>query len=115
MGLVDDLSFAQFWKDNRQSFSPRSRWLTGMELRRKGVANEIVEQVVSSVDDEESAYQAALTKAHSLAGLDAESFERRLGQYLKRRGFGYGVIKQSLERLRREQESPSTEISGKTR
>ena len=27
-GLVDDLAFAQFWKDNRQSFRPRSQWLT---------------------------------------------------------------------------------------
>ena len=24
---VDDLAFAQFWKDNRQSFSPRSQRL----------------------------------------------------------------------------------------
>ncbi len=31
-GLVDDIAFAQFWKDNRESFSPRSRWLTKLEI-----------------------------------------------------------------------------------
>ena len=35
-GLVDDVAFAQFWKDNRESFSPRSQRLTKLELRRKG-------------------------------------------------------------------------------
>ena len=43
-GLVDDTAFAQFWTENRDSFSPRSQWLTGMELRRKGVSEEIIQQ-----------------------------------------------------------------------
>jgi regulatory protein len=98
-GLVDDLAFAQFWKDNRQSFSPRSQWLVRRELRQKGVAEEVIERVVNDIDDEESAYQAALAKAHRLATADYEDFRQRLGGYLKRRGFGYGVIKNTLKRL----------------
>jgi len=61
-GLVDDTDFARFWRDNRQSFSPRSRWLTGLELRRKGVAEEVIDQVVGDVSDDDSAYQAALSR-----------------------------------------------------
>lgn len=30
-GLVDDLAFAQFWRENRDSFSPRSKRLLEME------------------------------------------------------------------------------------
>ena len=30
--LVDDNAFAEFWKDNRESFSPRSKSLTRREL-----------------------------------------------------------------------------------
>ena len=98
-GLVDDLAFAQFWKDNREAFRPRSRWLTKLELRQKGVANDIIDQVVANVDEEDSAYRAAVSRARSLPRSDYQSFRRRLGEYLKRRGFSYQVITQTVERV----------------
>jgi regulatory protein len=104
-GLVDDMAFAQFWKDNRESFSPRSQWLTKLELRQKGVANNIIDQIAGTIDDENSAYRAALGKAQGLLLADYQSFRRRLGNYLKRRGFSYGVINHTIERLWSELES----------
>ena len=98
-GLVDDMAFAQFWKDNRESFSPRSQQLTRLELRLKGVANEIIDQVVDAVNDEDSAYRAALGKARNLSLSDYQSFHRRLGGYLKRRGFSYQVINHAVEQI----------------
>ena len=106
-GLVDDMAFAQFWKDNRESFSPRSQWLTKLELRQKGVASNIIDQIADTIDDEDSAYRAALSKARSLPPDDYQSFRRRLSDYLKRRGFGYGVINHTIERLWPEIESRS--------
>ncbi len=99
LGLVDDAAFAQFWKENRESFSPRSQWLTKLELRQKGVAEEIIDQVVDTIDDEDSAYRAALKKARSLSWTDYQSFRRRLGEHLKRRGFSYRVINNVINRL----------------
>jgi len=98
-GVVDDMAFTQFWKDNRESFSPRSQWLTKLELKRKGVAEDIIDQVTDAVDDDDSAYRAALSKARSLPLSDRQDFCRRLGGYLKRRGFGYRVIKHTTERV----------------
>ncbi len=98
-GLVDDTEFAQFWQDNRQAFSPRSSSLTRLELRRKGVAEEIIGQVVSTVSDDESAYRAALGKARRLPVSDYQSFRRLLSGYLRRRGFNYGVINNTVEQL----------------
>lgn len=98
-GVVDDMAFAQFWEDNREAFSPRSRWLTKLELRRKGVADDIIDQVTDAIDDDNSAYRAALSKARSLPLSDRQGFCRRLGDYLKRRGFGYGVINHTVERV----------------
>ena len=98
-GLVGDIAFAQFWKDNRESFSPRSQWLTKLELRQKGVADDIIDKVVDAVDDADSAYRAAVSKARSLSQSDYQSFRRRLGEYLKRRGFGYGIINHTVERV----------------
>lgn len=102
-GLIDDVAFAEFWKSNRETFSPRSQWLTGLELKRKGIADNIVEQVVDTIDDDDAAYRAALTKVRSLASSDYQLFRRRLGDYLKRRGFAYGVINRAVERLWQEQ------------
>ena len=98
-GLVDDTAFAQFWKESRESFSPRSQWLTKLELRQKGVAANIIDQVVNGANDDDSAYRAALGKAHRLPLSDYQSFRRRLGEYLKRRGFGYEVINHTVRRM----------------
>jgi len=98
-GLVDDLAFAQFWRDNRQSFSPRSQWLTRRELRQKGVAEEVMNQVVATIDDSDSAYRAALSKARSLSGYDYPQFRQRLGSYLRRRGFNYAVINHTVAQM----------------
>jgi len=107
-GLVDDGNFARFWRDNRQSFSPRSQWLTRVELRQKGVPDEIINQVVSSIDDTDNAYRTAKKKADSLTITDYQDFRRRLGEYLKRRGFNYSVIIKTIERLWQEREESQT-------
>lgn len=106
-GLVNDVEFARFWQDNRQTFSPRSAALTRLELRRKGVADEIISEVVGTASDEDSAYQAALGKARRLPLLDYETFRRRLGDYLRRRGFSYGVVSDTVEQLWREMKDDS--------
>jgi regulatory protein len=102
--LVDDVAFAQFWKDNRESFSPRSKRLTGLELRRKGVDEDTIAQVVDVIDDDDSAYRAALGKARSLSLSDYQDFRQRLAGYLRRRGFSYGVINHAVERVWQKQE-----------
>ena len=99
LGLVDDMEFAQFWQDNRQAFSPRSSSLTRLELRRKGVAEEVISQVVTPASDGEGAYRAALGKARRLPVSDYQSFRRRLGEYLRRRGFSYEVINNTVQQL----------------
>ena len=78
-GLVDDMAFAQFWKENRDSFSPRSQWLTKLELRQKRIADDITDQVINTIDDDDSAYRAALSKACHLPQADYPGFRRRLG------------------------------------
>jgi regulatory protein len=98
-GLVDDVAFARFWKDNRESFSPRSRRLTGLELRRKGLAGDVIEMVVGEIDESDSAYRAAMVKARRLPLTDYRLFRRRLGTYLGRRGFGYDIINETVARV----------------
>jgi regulatory protein len=108
--LLDDTAFAQFWQENREMFRPRSKRLTIIELKKKGVADEIVKEVTDDSNDMDSAYQAALKKARRLAGEDYEVFNRRVGDFLKRRGFDYAVIHQTVKRLWQETKELSTNL-----
>ena len=101
-GLVDDVAFARFWKDNRESFSPRSRRQMKMELRRKGLAIDVIEPVINEINESDSAYRAALDKARRLPLTDRQVFRRRLVDYLGRRGFNYDIIKETVERIWKE-------------
>lgn len=103
LGLMDDKVFAEFWRDNRLTFRPRSRWVTGRELRQKGVQPEIINQVVAGIDDSDTAYQAAQSKLRSLSLADYEVFRRRLGDFLRRRGFSYGVANETVRRVWQEE------------
>jgi len=98
-GLLDDVDFARFWRENRDAFRPRSRAFVGFELRRKGVTVEDIKAVTADMDDETSALQAGEKKAKSLGQADHLTFCRRLGDYLRRRGYNYEVIQVTVDKL----------------
>jgi regulatory protein len=102
--LIDDLTFAQFWKDNRLSFRPKSKRLIKKELRDKKVAAEIIEQVTEDIDDEAIAYKLGSSRMPALAHLDYPDFYRRLSSYLAYRGFSYEVIKHAAALVWQERE-----------
>jgi regulatory protein len=103
-GQVDDSDFAQIWRRDREAFSPRGRRLLEFELRRKGISAEIVDGVIADLDDDANAYQAARSRLGTWAKLDYQGFRRRMGAYLKRRGFDHEVIDRTVARLWQERE-----------
>ena len=98
-GLLDDLAFARFWRESRESSSPRSRAALRSELRRKGVDPDVVAEALDGVDEEAAAYRAAQKKAARLATVDHDDFRTRLSAVLKRRGFSYEVTEHTVNRL----------------
>ena len=96
--LVNDEQFAQTWVDNRSEFRPRGRRALSMELRQKGLDDEAIASALAELDEEELAYRAAQKQARKLQGLPKPDFRRKLGAFLARRGFGYGIIEPVLER-----------------
>lgn len=104
-GLIDDIEFARFWIENRETFSPRSRWLTGLELQRKGLDRGVIEQTTGEINDSEGAYRAGLGKAGRLSSSDYRLFRRRLSDYLRRKGYDYEVINETVDKLWKERSS----------
>lgn len=103
-GLIDDVAFAQFWKDNRMLFSPRSRQLIKLELRQKGIDAEIANEMTDDLDEEASAYKAGLKKARLLTFSDYNEYRCYLSGYLRRRGFDYEVISSVIAKLWQERQ-----------
>jgi len=98
-GLLDDTSFAQYWKDNRDAHSPRGERLLKAELRQKGVDDEVIAEAVDDVDEEENAYRAVISRARRYKALDFRTFHQKVGGFLLRRGFGYEVARTVTDRL----------------
>lgn len=107
-GVIDDQAFAEFWKDSREFFNPRSKRLIKLELRRKGVSDEIAEKTTGDVDDEGGAYKAALKKANSLKNVELNQFQKKLFSFLHGRGFSYQTIRNATSKVWTELEQQRT-------
>src|SRR5439155_8278091 len=105
LDLVNDHTFASFWLESREQFSPRGARALKNELRMKGVEREVIEELVDDDQDEERALLAGRKKALSLVripDMDFATFRSRLGSFLQRRGFGYEVSARTIRTLWRE-------------
>jgi regulatory protein len=97
-GFLDDEAFARFWIENRERFRPRGPRALRYELRNKGVSDAVIEGALASIDTEASAYRAAEKRMYRLAHLDQATFDRKLIEYLARRGFAYDVAREVTAR-----------------
>lgn len=91
--LIHDAKFAQMWVEDRNAFHPRSQRLIAYELKRKGIAEDLIGKALKgTAEDSTLALQAANQYARRLTGLDWLTFRKRLSSFLTRRGFDYGTI-----------------------
>ena len=98
---LNDLDFSRQWVENRNAFRPRSDRLLSYELRQKGVAEDVIGQALDQYggDEDELAYQAGMKKAKQCQQETRLDFLKKVGGYLGRRGFHYGIVKPTVERL----------------
>lgn len=99
-GLIGDDRFARAWVENRNAFRPRGRRALTLELRQKGVEDEVIRAVLAeSADEQALALQAARKQARRLASLSWPEFRAKLAGHLVRRGFGYEVVSETTRQL----------------
>jgi regulatory protein len=92
--LIDDRAFAELWIENRMDFRPRSRYALRVELQRKGIDRQIIEEALTGVDDQVAAEKAARIAARRWRQSPPDEFRRKVMGYLQRRGFSYPVCDQ---------------------
>ena len=100
---IDDLSFAQTWLENRTRFRPKGALALRYELRQKGIATDIIENILETLDETELARQAIDKKLSQWKNLDHIKFKTKGIGFLRRRGFAYEtahhVIDQAWEAM----------------
>ena len=90
--LLNDQEFAKAWVENRNTFRPRSKRVVAMELNRKGLDSETIQEVLKDNTGEDIlAMDAARKYLRRVHGLAWQEFRQKLGGFLGRRGFSYDV------------------------
>lgn len=114
LDFVNDRTFAGFWIESREHFSPRGARALKNELRMKGVERDVVDELVNNEQDEERALRAGRKKAITLvkaSNIDYATFRNRLGSFLQRRGFDYQIVTKTVRELWKElKEEPEEEL-----
>lgn len=94
VGLVDDAAFARAWVESRQSTKGLAPRALALELRRKGVPDDVAREALDQVDEAAQREAAALLvrrKLRSLRSVDSVTATRRLVGMLARKGYSSGV------------------------
>lgn len=103
-GLINDEEFARSWVQSRSRSKGLARKVLAMELRRKGVDDEITREVLSDLDpdvERQAAHQLVQKKLRSMGDLDQQVQIRRLVGLLARKGYApqvaFDVVRLELD------------------
>jgi regulatory protein len=104
MGMLDDNAFARFWVENRNACRPRGPQALRNELYRKGIDRAVIDATLQDETLTGGEHERALLLARGVlakyaSAPDRITFQRRMGGYLQRRGFGYDTIRPILDLL----------------
>ncbi|MBR3236078.1 RecX family transcriptional regulator [Candidatus Saccharibacteria bacterium] len=89
-GYVDDRKFAEFYVENRFVKRGISRKRLQMELMKKGVAREIIDEVLNGRNDEEEILKIIAKKR-------SKYDDEKLTAYLVRQGFSYDLVTKCVQ------------------
>ena len=118
--LLDDGALARAVVENKlKSSRPLGERRLAQDLQRQGVDSQTVQSALAQVkaendgaipDEDERAWIALLQRSRQIKNSDARALQRRLFDYLTRRGFSFDSANKALSRFKREQKIPDDEF-----
>lgn len=97
--FLDDLEFARWFIRSKSSTNPKAARIIKIELRRKGIAEEIIDGLLAFIDDLTAAKELVSKKKGKYKTLDKKEMYQKLASFLARRGFSWDTIKEALKQL----------------
>jgi regulatory protein len=111
--LVDDRAFARRWVERSLGGRPAGRRKVALELRRKGIAadliDETLEEFADSLGSAEVAVEALRRQGWRYRRLDGERARRRMFGFLARRGFDMELARRAVDQVWKELEEDGIE------
>jgi regulatory protein len=102
VGLVDDAGYAEAFVESRHRVRGQGGRAIAFELRRRGVADEVVADAVGALDADqqfETACRVARARLGRLSGLPTEVKVRRLAGLLARKGYSGDVTARAVRHV----------------
>ena len=101
--FINDEEFVKWWIEQRTTFKPRSFRLIKMELKQKGVSNDLIEKVIDdlrlTIDDLKSAKKLIQKRLSRYKNLPREKKFQKIARFLSSRGFDYDIIKEIFKEI----------------
>lgn len=106
LGFINDKEFARWWVEQRTVFRPKGKRAIEMELRQKGVPQEIItnnQLLISNSDERELAKRAVSKKLKVWENYPQEIIRKKLSAYLLRRGFSWETIEKVIDEMEKKE------------
>lgn len=105
--FLDDMAFAQSWIRSRARARPKGRKVLIMELRQKGVSDEIITQALAEPEDDlpdelTQAKQLIVRRVERLQGEPRLVIYQKVGAFLARRGFDWDTTRKAIDSVLQE-------------
>lgn len=102
--FLDDVAFARWLVRSRTEFKPKGKQLVRLELRQKGIAEDIISSILEDSDvrqqsDKELAIEVLTKKQKKYAHMEPQERFAKAGAMLARRGFGMEAIKAAIDQV----------------
>ncbi len=96
--LLDDLKFARWWVDQRQSFKPKPKRILVAELKTKGIKDVFIEEVLgeTKLDEVVMAKNILEKRSYKWAKFEPRIARQKMAQYLGGKGFSWETIEKVL-------------------
>lgn len=97
--LLNDEEFAKWWMEQRTQFHPSGMRLVKMELKQKGISDEIINELRAKIQDTseiELARKVLEKKLPRLKNYKGLELKKKLQMILAQRGFSWEVIKEVI-------------------
>jgi regulatory protein len=106
--FLDDEEFARRFIEQRTKIKPKANRVIKYELKQKGIARELIDQIFDATHGAEDAKASDFSKALDLAQRKMPRYARiedkrkvyeKLGRYLASKGFDWDTVKAVIDRV----------------
>lgn len=102
--FINDEEFVKWWIEQRTKIKPRAARLIKFELKQKGIAKELIDEVFKdkdfeTVSDFDKAIKLAQKRMVRLKNETPKKAYEKLGRFLASKGFDYDIIKKVIDQV----------------